>query len=116
MVGSSCCILIDDMADLEEYKVLLKSIITLAQHEVTIISNGEKSKWNIDQLNHIVIPEINELIQHLMKNELFLKYGNVRSQRLLESAYLITDSLEMLGSTSLGFQIDKLQTKIYNQQ
>ena len=114
MVGSSCCILIDNMVDLEEYKVLLESIITLAQHEATIICNGGSSRWNMDQLNHIVIPESTELIQHLMQNELFLKYG--KRQRLLESTYLLSDSLEMLSSTSLGMQITKLQTKIFKQQ
>ena len=115
-MGSSCCILIDNMADLEEYKMLLESILTLAQHEVAILGNGGSSRWNMNQLNHVVIPEMKELIQHMGQGELFLKYGNVRSQRLLESVYLITDSLEMLGSTPLGFQIEKLQTKIYNQQ
>ena len=114
-MGSSCCILIDNMADLEEYTMLLESILTLAQHEVAILGNGGSSRWNMNQLNHVVIPEMKELIQHMGQGELFLKYGNVRSQRLLESVYLITDSLEMLGSTSLGFQIEKLQTKIYNQ-
>ena len=112
MVGSSCCILIDNVFDLEEYKMLLESIITLAQQEVTIISIGGSSRWNVNQLNHIVIPETTELIQHLMKGELFLKYG--KSQRLLESMFLITDSLEMLGSTPLGIQIRKLQNKIYS--
>ncbi len=115
-MGSSCCILIENMADLEEYKMLLENIITLAQNEVAILGNGGSSRWNVDQINHVVIPEMRELIQHMGQGELFLKYGNVGSQRLLESEYLITDSLEMLGSTPLGFQIEKLQTKIFNQQ
>ena len=44
------------------------------------------------------------------------KCTKVRSQRLFESMYLITDSLEMINSTPLGLQIDKLQTKIFKQQ
>jgi len=111
-MAGSCCILIDNAIDLEEYRILVESIIALAQHEVTMISNGGSSSWSVNQLNHIVIPETDELIQHLMQGELFLKYG--KRQRLLESMYLITDSHEMLSSTPLGIQIRKLQNKIYS--
>ena len=116
MVGSLCFIIIENTSELEEYKTLLKSILTLAQHEVTVIDNGGCSKWNIDQLSHIIIPETNELLKHMEAGKLFLKYGNARSQRQLYSTYLITDSLEALSSTPLGVQIEQLQTKIDNQR
>ena len=113
MVGSMCCIPIANKKDQEEYKKLLDSIIALAQHEVAQVSNGGFSCWDADQLAHIVIPEMRQLRQYLLKGELFLKYG--KQQRLLESAYLMTDSLNMLSHTPLGIQIRNLQEKINSQ-
>lgn len=113
MVVSMCCIPIANEKDQEEYKKLLDSIIALAQHEVDLISNGGFSCWDADQLAHIVIPEMRQLLQYLLKGELFLKYG--KRQRFLESAYLMTDSLNMLSRTPLGVQIHNLQEKINSQ-
>lgn len=110
MVGSSYRMWIENVKDREEYKEILDNIISLAHHEATIIRNGGISCWYIDQLEKIVIPEMTELLQHLSGGDLFLKYG--KDQRLLESTYLLTDSLNMLSSTPLGLQISNLQTKI----
>lgn len=112
-MGSVCCMPIANEKDREEYKKLLDSIIALAQHEVALISNGGISCWDADQLAHIVIPEMRQLLQHLLKGELFLKYG--KQQRFLESSYLMTDSLNMLSHTPLGVQIRNLQEMINSQ-
>ena len=113
MVGSSYRMSIENVKDREEYKEILDNIIGLAHHELTTIRNGGISCWYIDQLEQIVIPEMTELLQHLLGGDLFLKYG--KDQRLLESTYLLTDSLNMLSSTPLGLQISNLQTKINSQ-
>ena len=112
-MGSMYCIPIANEKEREEYEKLLDSIIALAQHEVDLISKGGISCWNADQLAHIVIPEMTQLRQYLLKGELFLKYG--KQQRLLESTYLMTDSLNMLSRTPLGGQIRNLQEKINSQ-
>lgn len=114
MVDSSYRIPIVNVKEWEEYKEILDSIIALAHHEVAIIRNGGISCWNGDQLERIVITEMVELRQYLLRGELFLKYG--KQQRLLESTYLLTDSLYMLSNTPLGLQISNLQEKINSQK
>lgn len=114
MVGSVYLIPIENVRDCEEYKKIVDDIIGFAHHEVTTIRNGGISCWNVDQLELVVIPEMTELLQHLLEGELFLKYG--KQQRLLESAYLLTDSLNMLNNTPLGLQIRKLQEKVNSQK
>lgn len=113
MMDSMCRMPIANEKDREEYKKILESIISLAQNEAAMISKGGISCWNADQLAHIVIPEMTQLRQYLLKGELFLKYG--KQQRLLESTYLMTDSLHMLRHTPLGVQIANLQEKINSQ-
>lgn len=99
--------------DLEEYQEIIDGIIGCAHHEVTTIKNGGISCWNVAQLEQIVIPEMSVLLQYLSRGELFLKYG--KQQRLLESTYLLTDSLNLLSNTPLGLQIRNLQEKINSQ-
>ena len=70
---SMCCIPIANEKDQEEYKKLLDSIIVLAQHEVALVSNGGLSCWDADQLAHIVIPEMRQLLQYLCKRRAFPK-------------------------------------------
>lgn len=86
----------------------LKDIIATAQLEVDAINNGSYSKWNIDQLVEIVIPEMKELLSYALNDKVFFKYGS--SQRLLESSYIISDSLEKLNDTILGRKISEFQT------
>ena len=114
MVDISYRMSIADVKDLEEYKEILDDIIGLAHHEVTLMSNGGKSCWNADQLKKGVIPEMVELQQYVLRGELFLKYGT--QQRLLESTYMLTDSLNMLNNTPLGIKISALQRKIDSQK
>lgn len=114
MMGISCCILITDKKDHEEYKQILENIIALAHREVTTIFNGGISDWTLFQLENIILPEMDELIQHILKGHLFLKYG--RHQRLLESTYMLSDSLNKIAKTPLGVQITMLQGKINSQK
>ena len=113
-MGSSCRMSIATVKEREEYKEILDNIIGFARHEVTIIKNGGISCWNADQLEWVVIPEMIELLQYLLRGELFLKYG--KQQRMLESTYLLTDSLNMLSNTPLGLRIRNLQEKINSQK
>ena len=114
MVGISYCISIANVKDFEEYKEILENIITLANREVTIISKGGISDWYLVQLESIVLPEMGELLQYILKGYLFLKHG--RQQRLLESTYILTDSLNAIAKTPLGIEITRLQVKINSQK
>lgn len=105
---------IANFSDWKEYKELLDNIIGLADYEVNIICNGGKSYWNVDLLEKCVIPEMVELQQYVLRGELFLKYG--KQQRLLESSYMLTDSINSLTNTPLGIQISMLQKKICSQE
>ena len=114
MVGNSYWILITDKKDYEEYKEMLENIIALAHREVATICNGGISDWSLVQIESIILPEMEELIQHVSEGHLFLKYG--RHQRLLESAYMLTDSPNKIAKTPLGVQITMLQGKINSQK
>ena len=113
MVDSLYRISITNEIDWEEYKEILDSIIGLANHEVNIIRKGGSSYWNANQLERVVIPEMIELLRYMLRGDLFLKYG--KQQRLLESTYLLTDSVNMLSRTLIGIQISRLQEKINSQ-
>lgn len=90
---------------------LLIDVLNCAEEEKNAILNGSLSLWNLEQIQRIIIPEISELLVYAKKGEIYSKYG--KRQRLLESSYLITDSINDLSHTSLGECILKLQ-KIYN--
>lgn len=94
-------------SELEVFVNLLNDIIACSNREVARIHAKEQSKWNVEQLNGIVLPEMTELLTYAENQEVFFKYG--ANQRLLESAYLLTDSLEELNTTVLGMNIVKLQ-------
>lgn len=87
----------------EQLKIVLNSI----EEEI----NKENSIWDKEQLISIVKPEIKELYNYFVNGKLFFKYG--KKQRMLESTYIITDSIKNLNNTSLGKEIIKLQEK-YN--
>lgn len=86
---------------------LLVDILDCAEKEKNAILDGNLSLWNWDQIQKVIVPEINELLSHANKGEIYFKYG--KNQRLLESTYLITDSLNDLSHTALGECILKLQ-------
>jgi hypothetical protein len=90
---------------------LLADVLDCAEKEKKAIINGEESLWNLEQIQSVITPEISELLLHANKGVIYFKYG--KKQRLLESSYLITDSLSDLAHTILGKSILKLQ-KFYD--
>ncbi len=94
------------MKNIKSLLNLLNSILEEAVIEVARAQNCN-SRWEESELKNIVIPEMNELKLHADRGDVFFKYG--KNQRMLESTYLITDSLKELDSTSLGRKIILLQ-------
>lgn len=86
---------------------LLVNILECAEKEKSNILEGKLSLWNLDQIQKVIIPEISELLSFANEGKFYFKYG--KKQRLLESSYLITDSLNDLYHTPLGEYIAKLQ-------
>ena len=89
---------------------LLSEIIAGTEAECGKIHCGQLSQWDVNQLE-VVRSEISELYSFALKWKVFFKYG--KGQRMLESTYLITDSLSELNTTILGGKIAELQ-KLYN--
>ena len=85
----------------------LKRILCVIDFEM----NNIHSDWQKEHLTKIVKPEMEELYAHLKNGEMFFKYGS--KQRMLESTYLMTDSIKNLQDTNLGKEILKLQ-EMYN--
>ena len=99
------------MRKLEQFINLLCEIIECTEAESARIYSGHPSQWEINQLDGIVRPEVNELLSFALKGKVFFKYG--KRQRMLESTYLITDSFSALDKTPLGRKVLDLQ-KLYN--
>lgn len=78
-----------------------------AEKEKNTILEGKKSQWNLEQIQKVIIPEISELLSYANNGKIYFKYG--KKHRLLESSYLLTDSLNDLFRTALGESISKLQ-------
>ena len=85
----------------------LKKVLSSVEAEM----KSENSIWNKEQLISVVKPEMEELYTHFKNGRVFFKYG--KKQRILESTYIMTDSIRNLSSTSLGKEIIKLQ-EMYN--
>lgn len=81
----------------------LKKILIIIENEIS----NEHSLWDKDQLIKVIKPEMEELYDYFKSGKNFFKYG--KNQRMLESTYLITDSLKNLKNTNLGKEILKLQ-------
>lgn len=92
---------------MELFIALLREIIQFIMQKENKTKPSELSGWNVDQLETIVLPEMKELLFHALEGDILFKHG--KSQRLLESTYLMTDSLEKLSGTSLGKMISELQ-------
>ena len=86
---------------------LLVDILNCAEKEKNAILDGKDSLWNLEQIQKVIFPEISELLLHANEGVIYFKYG--KKQRLLESSYLITDSLNDLARTALGKCVLKLQ-------
>ena len=85
----------------------LKKILIIVENEIF----DENSLWDKDQLITVIKPEMEELYNYFKSGKELFKYG--KNQRMLESTYLITDSMKNLKNTNLGKEILKLQN-IYN--
>ncbi len=86
---------------------LLLDVLECAEKEETTILDGKLSLWNLEQIQKVIVPETSELLSYANKGKTYFKYG--KKQRILESSYLITDSLSDLSHTTLGKCILKLQ-------
>lgn len=95
------------MKKMNSFICLLADTLDCAEKERNIILDGKMSLWNLDQIKKVIIPEITELLSYANKGEIYFKHG--KKQRLLESSYLITDSLNDLSHTALGKSILNLQ-------
>lgn len=93
------------------FTCLLIDILDCAEKEKNAILVGKDSLWNLEQIQKVIVPEISELLLYANKGEIYFKYG--KKQRLLESSYLIIDSLNDLSHTVLGKCILRLQ-KLYD--
>ena len=85
----------------------LEKVLSVVEEEI----KSENSIWDKEQLIFVVKPEMEELYTHFKNGRVFFKYG--KKQRMLESTYIMTDSMRNLYNTSLGKEIIKLQEK-YN--
>lgn len=85
----------------------LKRVLNSIEEEI----KNKNSIWDKEQLISVVKPEIKELYAHFANGKVFFKYG--KKQKMLESTYIMSDSIRNLNNTSLGKEIIKLQEK-YN--
>lgn len=85
----------------------LEKILIILENEILV----KNSIWDKDRLIKVIKPEMEELYFYFKRGKKFFKYG--KNQRMLESTYLITDSLKNLKNTNLGKEILELQN-IYN--
>ncbi|MBQ7248341.1 MAG: hypothetical protein IJS22_09670 [Lachnospiraceae bacterium] len=98
------------MKNLTDFLVLLDQILNEAEIEKRKAIQCD-SNWEARDLIKIVIPEMTDLRKHAENGEIYFRFG--RRQRMLESTYLITDSLKPIGCTPLGQMIAQLQD-MYN--
>lgn len=87
----------------------LKIILTEIEKEIASVN----SIWDKEQLVHVVKPEMEKLYAYFADGKVFFKYG--KKQRMLESTYIITDSINSLMNTDFGKEIIKLQD-MYNKR
>ena len=85
----------------------LERVLNLVEEEI----KNKNSIWDKKQLVFVVKPEMEELYNHFKNRRVFFKYG--KKQRMLQSTYIMTDTIRNLGNTSLGKEIVELQEK-YN--
>ncbi len=90
-----------------------KKIVNLANKVVEQVNkelDSKKTKWNVNQLESIVLPEMKMLSKaHADENAFFIFLSE---NKMLESTYLIIDSLNGLNKSNLGKTILRLQNRI----
>lgn len=99
------------MNKLDCYISALVSAIECAEQERASINEGCDSCWNYEQIHNVILPELTEMLSYAKKGETIFKYG--KKQRMLESMYIITDSMLDLNHTDLGKKLSEVQ-KTYN--
>lgn len=85
--------------------------VECAEQEKEKIYKGCGSPWSYEQISSVVLPELSELLSYAKKGKVYFKYGN--KQRMLQSTYIITDSIQDLNVTVLGEKLKELQM-VYN--
>lgn len=60
------------MKKIELFISILNEIVERVRHECDLIDAGKVSKWDKDQLENIVLPEMNELLTYALKGKVFL--------------------------------------------
>ena len=95
---------------MKPYTDQLHLIINLAKIEEKRILDEKNSAWDYKQIHYVIIPEMEDILSGIEHGKLFFKYG--KKQRMLESTYIMTDSLHRLNETILGKEISKLQMMI----
>lgn len=95
------------MKEMQKFISMLYEVEQAAFYEKCIISSGGNSAWEVKQLEQVVLPEVHALLSYALAGKVFFRYG--KGNRLLESTYLLTDSLQNLSSTTLGKKIIELQ-------
>ena len=99
---------------LERAIASVQNVIAVAKSEMA----NDNSKWNKGVIERVVLAEMQELYDHFIVGERYFKYKYkcgifTIKQRLLQSAYFMTDTFEDLSSTELGQAIHDFQ-KIYD--
>ena len=74
----------------------LKRVLNSVEEEM----KRENSIWDKEQLISVVKPEMEELYTHFKNGRVFFKYG--KKQRMLESTYIMTDSIRNLRNIPIG--------------
>ncbi len=90
-----------------------KKIVTLANKVADQVNkelDNKKTKWDANQLKSIVLPEIKMLLKSHDDKKKFYEY--LSENEMLESTYLIIDSLDGLNKSTLGKTILCLQNRI----
>lgn len=99
------------MKNLNIFIEKLIEAVEYAEQEKERICNGCDSLWCYEQISNVVLPELRELFSYAQNGEVYFKYG--KKQRMLQSVYIITDSIQNLNNTDLGKKLKELQM-IYN--
>jgi len=95
-----------DMIDNKKIVNLANKVVKLANKEL----DNKKTKWDADQLKSIVLPEMKMLLKSHMDENDFCDF--LSENQMLESTYLIVDSLDGLNKSTLGKTILRLQNRI----
>ncbi len=99
--------MVDRSIIVEQVKEKIYKILKSIEDE----KRQRKSIWSHAQLE-MVANELKLILEYILKEkDLLFRYG--KKQRLLESLYILTDSLEPLNKTALGILIVELQELYY---